>query len=158
MNNNENNSNSNMEKMFVEIVRSIFKTKPTLMGRPEIGQEWSGVSTSGNCYSDDNTVRGWTWSPENGLREIRQHKCSETASNANGTWEHAWGFDTSDVDLNEAILLVEEEHSYSDCNGRDDYEYSLTAYKLDGFKEAIQEAEKKSWAEFEAQVKEWLLQ
>lgn len=149
--------NNKFVKMFIEICKAIFKTKPTLMPNcPEVGQEWSAISTSGNLYSDYNNVRGWTWSPQNGLKEVQYHKCDGMESNADGSWEHAWGFNTSDINLEEAILLVEKQGLYSDCNGRDDEYYTLEAYRLSGLKEAIQEAEKKSWEEFESQVKEWM--
>ncbi len=142
--------------MFAEICKSIFNRYPELCDVPSLDAEWSAVSTSGNLYSDNNDVRGWTWSPENGLKAILIHKCDGRASNANGTWESYWGFNISDVDLNEAILLVEKSGSYWDCNGRDEEYCDLYAYPLHGLKEAQEKAMKMSDKKFLEDVQKWL--
>jgi uncharacterized phage-associated protein len=141
-----------------EIVGRILNVKATqvkLSGEMDINFVEGDCSTSGNLYSNDNTVLCWAFEPKQGLVYVPTIKTGGSSSNANGSWEQDYGVTAEYLNDNypDALFFVIRHYgSYSDCNGRDEEYDNITLYKSPDFTTHYAKIEQEDIARWE----QWL--
>jgi len=141
-----------------EIVASTLKVKATeviLSGILPKDYLIDAVSTSGNLYTDENSVQMYAFNPEEGLILIPNEIISENAaSNTDGSWENSYGYTYHSLSIVNAIFFVEVIDNYYKDDNREEKNFSVTLFKSPDFKEYLNKIEKKDIARWEQWIKE----
>ena len=152
---------ANAASILRELVGQSFEIDPTeviLSGPMQIDWSDQGVSTSGNLYSETDTVQAWAFTAEEGFIPIEAKVMERmAASNANGTWENSYGYDAQYLweSQPEAIFFVIHTYYYHwDCNGRDEKNITWTLYKAPDFREHMEKVKEEDLERWENWITE----
>ena len=95
----------------------------------------SECNSSGNLYSCSQTIKVWSFTTKDGLKEVRGSGGYAT-QNANGSWNDEYGVSFKDCSAHKAIFFVVRDTESGWQQGSESWDRdSVTVYKAPNFKE-----------------------
>lgn len=146
-----------MEKIIFEIIKRIFDSSKVIFhkGCPDTDKCWYEDNSYGSLYDHSETIRGYVYTTEEGLKEIDATQCGHS-QNANGTHNTESGIEMKNVPESAAFLVIHSVGSYSDCNGRNEKWDNVSIYSLANLREEREKAQRLADEELMRQIREFL--